>query len=51
MIGDKHSDVMTGVNAGTKTILVKTGVPTFEAPEATFTAPTLLEAIEYTTKN
>ena len=47
MIGDRHSDVMTGVNAGTKTILVKTGVPTVEAPEATFTAQTLLEAVNY----
>lgn len=47
MIGDRPSDVMTGVNAGTKTILVKTGVPTVESDQATFTAPTLLEAVEY----
>lgn len=47
MIGDRPSDVMTGVNAGTKTILVKTGVPTVESPEATKTFPSLLEAIEY----
>ena len=47
MIGDRASDVMTGVNAGTKTILVKTGVPTIESPRATFTAPSLLEAVEY----
>ncbi len=47
MIGDRPSDVMTGVNAGTKTILVKTGVPTVESPEATFTAPSLLEAVQY----
>lgn len=47
MVGDRPSDVMTGVNAGTKTILVKTGVPTVESAEATFTAPTLLEAIQY----
>lgn len=46
MIGDRSSDVMTGVNAGTKTILVKTGVPTVEAPEADFVAPTLLEAVD-----
>lgn len=46
MIGDRPSDVMTGVNAGTKTILVKTGVPTVETPEATETCPTLLEAIQ-----
>lgn len=47
MIGDRTSDVMTGVNAGTKTILVKTGVPTVESAEATKTYPSLLEAVEY----
>jgi ribonucleotide monophosphatase NagD (HAD superfamily) len=38
---------MTGVNAGAKTILVKTGVPTVESPEATQTLPSLLEAAQY----
>lgn len=47
MIGDRPSDVMTGVNAGTKTILVKTGVPTVECDQATATLPSLLEAVEY----
>lgn len=47
MIGDRASDVMTGVNAGARGILVKTGVPTVESEEATFTAPSLLEAIEF----
>lgn len=47
MIGDRPSDVMTGVNAGVKSILVKTGVPTVESDEAVFTAPTLLEAVQY----
>lgn len=47
MIGDRPSDVMTGVNAGTKTILVKTGDPTAECEPATATLPTLLEAVEY----
>src|SRR3989344_131678 len=47
MIGDRPSDVMTGINAGTKTVLVKTGVPTVESEEATFTAPSLLEAVQY----
>lgn len=49
-IGDRPSDVMTGVNAGTETILVKTGVPTVESDEATFTAPSLLEAVQYIAK-
>ena len=47
MIGDRPSDVMTGVNAGAKTILVKTGVPSVESEQATFTAPSLLEAVQY----
>ncbi|HSX33602.1 MAG TPA: HAD family hydrolase [Candidatus Saccharimonadales bacterium] len=47
MIGDRPSDVTTGVHAGTKTILVKTGVPTVTSDQATHTAPTLLEAIQY----
>ena len=47
MVGDRVSDVMTGVNAGTKTILVKTGIPTVESEHATFTAPTLVEAVQY----
>lgn len=47
MIGDRPSDVMTGVNAGTKSILVLSGVPTVECEQATVTLPSLLEAVEY----
>ena len=47
MIGDRPTDVMTGINAGTKAILVKTGVPDVESEEATVTVPSLLEAVEY----
>lgn len=47
MIGDRPTDVYTGVNAGTKTILVRTGVPTVESHEASKTFPSLLEAVEY----
>lgn len=47
MIGDRASDVMTGVNAGAKGILVKTGVPSVESEEAIFTAPSLLEAVDF----
>jgi D-glycero-D-manno-heptose 1,7-bisphosphate phosphatase len=50
MIGDRPSDVMTGVNAGTKTILVRTGVPTVECEQATLTVPSLLEAVQYISK-
>lgn len=51
MIGDRSSDVMTGVNAGVRSILVKTGVPTVESDEAVYTAPTLLEAVQYIARN
>jgi D-glycero-D-manno-heptose 1,7-bisphosphate phosphatase len=47
MIGDRPSDVMTGVNAGTKTILVRTGDPNVECAQATVTSPSLLEAVQY----
>lgn len=47
MIGDRPTDVMTGVNAGTKAILVKTGVSTVECDQATVTMPSLLEAVQY----
>lgn len=51
MIGDRVTDVMTGVNAGTRTILVKTGVTSVESEHATRTAGSLLEAIQYIQEN
>lgn len=51
MIGDRPSDVMTGVGAGTKAILVRTGVPTVESDQATATVPSLLEAVQYIITN
>ncbi|MCR4281017.1 MAG: HAD family hydrolase [Candidatus Kaiserbacteria bacterium] len=47
MIGDRQSDIMAGVNAGTKTILVKTANVPVESKEATYTAPNLLDAVQY----
>lgn len=47
MIGDRQSDILAGINAGTKTILVETGNSPVVSPEANFTAPNLLKAIEY----
>jgi D-glycero-D-manno-heptose 1,7-bisphosphate phosphatase len=47
MIGDRPSDVMVGVNAGTKTILVMTGSQSAKSDQATYTAVSLLEAIQY----
>ena len=46
MVGDRLTDIQTGQNAGTKTILVLSG-EIVEAPTATFTAQNLLEAIEF----
>ena len=47
MIGDRQSDIMAGVNAGTKTILVKTGNEPVVSAEANYTADNLLAAIKY----
>jgi hypothetical protein len=47
MIGDRESDIMAGMNAGTKTILVQTGNEPVVSKEATYTAPDVLAAITY----
>jgi len=47
MAGDSRSDVQAGINAGTKTVLVKTANENVEAPEADYTAPNLLDAVKY----
>jgi len=47
MVGDRESDIMAGVNAGTKTILVQTGNVPVVSPGATYVAPSLLEAVRY----
>ncbi len=49
MIGDRQSDILAGVAAGTKTILVKTGNVPVVSAEATFTAATLTDAIKFIT--
>jgi len=46
MVGDRLTDVQTGINAGTKTILVLSGEPV-SSPEATYTATDLLDAAQY----
>ena len=46
-VGDRQSDIMAGVNAGTKTVLVKTANVPVESEEADYTAPTLLDAAKY----
>lgn len=46
-IGDRQSDIMAGVNAETKTILVKTANVPVESHEADYTAANLLEAVKY----
>lgn len=47
MVGDNESDILAGINAGTKTILVQTANTPVTSPEATRTAANLLQAIQY----
>src|SRR5579872_4137855 len=47
MIGDRLTDVEVGINAGTKTIVVQTGLKRIETDKATFNAENILEAIKY----
>lgn len=47
MVGDRESDVMAGIAAGTKTILVETANVPVTAEQATYTAPALLDAVRY----
>lgn len=47
MVGDRETDVEAGINAGTKTVLVKTGVVKVENSKADFIADNLLEAVKY----
>jgi histidinol-phosphate phosphatase family protein len=51
MVGDRGSDVMAGVNAGTRTILVKTANIDVVSDEAEYTAKNLLEAAKYIVEN
>jgi len=47
MIGDRLSDVMAGVNAGTKTILLQTTDPHAASADATHVASNLLSAVRF----
>ncbi len=48
MVGDRLSDINAGINAGSKTILVKTATnETVVAEQADYTAETLLDAVKY----
>lgn len=51
MVGDRESDIKAGINAGTKTILVKTANIPVESKEANYTAPNLLDAVKYISNN
>ncbi len=51
IIGDRESDINAGINAGVKTILVKTANVPVIADQATYTASTLLDAMKYVIKN
>ena len=47
MVGDRESDIMAGISAGTKTVLVQTANVPVVATLATYTAPHLLDAAKY----
>jgi D-glycero-D-manno-heptose 1,7-bisphosphate phosphatase len=51
MVGDRPSDIAAGLAAGTKTIFVETANTPASAPDADFTAPTLLDAVKYVIAN
>jgi len=51
MVGDRQTDVVCGVNAGARTVLVKTANDPVESQEAEYTAPTLLDAVKYVVAN
>lgn len=51
MVGDREGDVMAGVNAGCKSILVDTGWEIVEANSASYVAPTLLDAVKHIVNN
>lgn len=47
MVGDRLGDIGAGMNAGAKTILVKTAAVPVTSDDATFTAQNLLEAAQF----
>lgn len=51
MVGDRESDINAGINAGVKTILVKTANISVTADQANYTAPNLLDAVRYVVKH
>jgi D-glycero-D-manno-heptose 1,7-bisphosphate phosphatase len=50
MLGDRETDVLTGINAGTKTILVETGAKRGEPSAADYIAKDFLAAAQYIAK-
>lgn len=48
MVGDRLTDVQTGISAGTRTVLVLSGAKVV-APDATYTAQNLLDAANFIT--
>lgn len=51
IVGDRESDIDAGINAGIKTILVKTANVHVVADQANYTAPNLLDAVKYAVEN
>jgi histidinol-phosphate phosphatase family protein len=51
IIGDRESDINAGINAGIKTILVKTANVSVTAEQANYTVSNLLDAVRYAVLN
>ncbi len=51
MVGDREGDVLAGVNAGCKSILVDTGWDIVQTDKAVYTAPKLFDAAKYIVEN
>ena len=51
MVGDRETDILAGIAAGTKTILVETGNEAVKSSQANYRAATLTKAAEYIIEN
>ncbi len=51
MVGDRESDIKSGISAGVKTILLQTATVPVIVEKVTYVSPTLLDAAKYVVAN